>query len=104
VSEGNRVDQLLEAIHQARARVYQIGNATPLEPMVIEGVNQSIWVKREDLGPIKAYKWRGAFNAMACLTPAQLEGGVVAASAGNHAQGNCLGGSEVGNQGLYLYA
>ena len=52
MSEGNRVDQLLEAIHQARARVYQIGNATPLESMSIEGVNQSIWVKREDLSLI----------------------------------------------------
>jgi threonine dehydratase len=90
VSEGNRVDQLREAIHQARARVYQVGDATPLEPIVVEGVSQPVWVKREDLGPIKAYKWRGAFNAMSCLTPDQLEGGVVAASAGNHAQGIAL--------------
>ena len=102
MSEGNRVDQLLEAIHQARARVYQIGNATPLEPMFIEGVNQSIWVKREDLGPIKAYKWRGAFNAMACLTPAQLEGGVVAASAGNHAQGIALAARKLGTK-AYIF-
>ena len=102
MSEGNPVDQLLEAIHQARARVYQIGNATPLEPMVIEGVNQSIWVKREDLGPIKAYKWRGAFNAMACLTPAQLEGGVVAASAGNHAQGIALAARKLGTK-AFIY-
>ena len=98
MSEGNRIDQLLEAIHQARARVYQVGDATPLEPMVIEGVNQSIWVKREDLGPIKAYKWRGAFNAMACLTSAQLEGGVVAASAGNHAQGIALAARKLGRK------
>ena len=102
MSEGNRVDQLLEAIHQARARVYQIGNATPLESMSIEGVNQSIWVKREDLGPIKAYKWRGAFNAMACLTPAQLEGGVVAASAGNHAQGIALAARKLGTK-AYIF-
>ena len=102
MSEGNRVDQLLEAIHQARARVYQIGNATPLESMFIEGVNQSIWVKREDLGPIKAYKWRGAFNAMACLTPAQLEGGVVAASAGNHAQGIALAARKLGTK-AYIF-
>ncbi|MDA7901345.1 pyridoxal-phosphate dependent enzyme [bacterium] len=102
MSEGNRVDQLLEAIHLARARVYQIGNATPLEPMVIEGVNQSIWVKREDLGPIKAYKWRGAFNAMACLTPAQLKGGVVAASAGNHAQGIALAARKLGTK-AFIY-
>jgi len=96
VSEGNRVDQLREAIHQARARVYQVGDETPLEPMMVDGVDQQIWVKREDLGPIKAYKWRGAFNAMACLTPAQLEGGVVVASAGNHAQGIALAARKLG--------
>ncbi len=96
MSEGNRVDQLREAIHQARARVYQVGEPTPLEPMVVEGVRQPVWVKREDLGPIKAYKWRGAFNAMACLSPGQLAGGVVAASAGNHAQGIALAARKLG--------
>ncbi|MEN8775257.1 MAG: pyridoxal-phosphate dependent enzyme [Akkermansiaceae bacterium] len=96
MSEGNRVDQLRNAIHQARARVYQVGDVTPLESMAIEGVAQPVWVKREDLGPIKAYKWRGAFNAMSCLTSSQLEGGVVAASAGNHAQGIALAARKLG--------
>lgn len=96
VSEGNRIEELREAIHQARARVYRVGDPTPLDVMSVDGVKNEVWVKREDLGPIKAYKWRGAYNAMACLTPEQLEGGVVAASAGNHAQGIALAAKEVG--------
>lgn len=84
------IGELRERIHQARARVYQVGEATPLQSMVVDGVPNPVWVKREDLGPIKAYKWRGAFNAMACLSREQLENGVVAASAGNHAQGIAL--------------
>lgn len=96
MSGENRVVGLREAIHQARARVYQVGDATPLEPMIIEGVANQIWVKREDLGPIKAYKWRGAYNAMACLDEEKLTGGVVAASAGNHAQGIALAARKLG--------
>jgi len=90
VSERDLVGELREEIHQARARVYQVGEATPLQSMVVDGIPNPVWVKREDLGPIKAYKWRGAYNAMACLSPAQLAGGVVVASAGNHAQGIAL--------------
>ncbi len=47
-------------------------------------------MKREDLSPVNAYKWRGACNRMALLTPAERARGVVAASAGNHAQGVAL--------------
>lgn len=90
VSERDLAGELREEIHQARARVYQVGEATPLQSMVIEGIPNPVWVKREDLGPIKAYKWRGAYNAMACLSTEQLAGGVVVASAGNHAQGIAL--------------
>ena len=85
-----------EAIHQARARVYEVGQATPLQAMAVEGRAQPVWVKREDLGPIKAYKWRGAYNAIASLDAAQLKRGVVAASAGNHAQGVALAAARVG--------
>lgn len=96
VRERQEIECLREAIHQARARVYEVGDPTPLQPMAVEGVPQSVWVKREDLGPIKAYKWRGAYNAMAALTPEELGRGVVAASAGNHAQGVALAAARVG--------
>ena len=96
VSEKARVNELREAIHFARARVYQVGKPTPLERLPLEGVAHSVWVKREDLGPIKAYKWRGAFNAMASLSLEQLKGGVIAASAGNHGQGIALAAKKLG--------
>ena len=64
--------------------------------MSLEGIADPVWVKREDLGPVKAYKWRGAYNAMACLSPEKLAQGVVAASAGNHAQGIALGARALG--------
>ncbi|WOO42607.1 pyridoxal-phosphate dependent enzyme [Rubellicoccus peritrichatus] len=73
----------------ARQRVYQAGEPTPLEPIELE-VPGNVFVKREDLSPIKAYKWRGAFNRMALLSEDERKRPVVAASAGNHAQGVAL--------------
>lgn len=92
------VEQLREAIHLARARVYKVGAPTPLDSMSIEGISKPVWVKREDLGPIKAYKWRGSYNAMASLGKDELAGGVVVASAGNHAQGIALAARRLGTK------
>ncbi len=82
--------QLRQEILFARERVYRFGRATPLERLEIPGAGPEIWVKREDLSPVKAYKWRGACNRMAVLTPDEARRGVVTASAGNHAQGVAL--------------
>ncbi len=82
--------QLRQEILFARARVYRFCGPTPLERLELAGPGPEIWVKREDLSPIKAYKWRGACNRMATLTKAECERGVVTASAGNHAQGVAL--------------
>ena len=83
-------NQLFEEILTARERVYSVGNVTPLQKLPLADIDAEVWVKREDLGPIKAYKWRGAYNAIAALTPEQRAQGLVAASAGNHAQGVAL--------------
>ena len=80
--------RLRQATLLARERVYHFGQATPLEHLELDGLD--IWVKREDLSPIKAYKWRGAANRMALLGETEREHGVVTASAGNHAQGVAL--------------
>jgi threonine dehydratase len=74
----------------ARERVYRFGKATPMERLILPGKGPEIWVKREDLSLVKSYKWRGAANRMATLTPAETQRGVVTASAGNHAQGVAL--------------
>ena len=80
----------------ARKRVYEVGDVTPLEKLPLGSLDIDIWAKREDLGPIKAYKWRGAYNAMASLTTEQRANGIVAASAGNHAQGVALAAKSLG--------
>jgi threonine dehydratase len=86
---GQLRDELFNAILMARQRVYAIGDPTPLERIDLP-VNGEVFLKREDLSPIHAYKWRGAYNRMALLTDAERARGVVCASAGNHAQGVAL--------------
>jgi len=87
---SSKQDRLFDEILAARERVYALGKATPLEPLQLPQHDCEVWVKREDLGPIKAYKWRGAYNAMAALTEEDRNHGIVTASAGNHAQGVAL--------------
>ena len=79
----------------ARQRVYQAASPTPLERLDLP-IDAEVFVKREDLSPIHAYKWRGAYNRMALLTAEERERGVVAASAGNHAQGVALAARRLG--------
>jgi threonine dehydratase len=83
-------DKLVEEILRARERIYHVNQPTPIEPIAIEGVDAQVFIKREDLSAINAYKWRGAYNCIAMLTPAQRKRPVIAASAGNHAQGVAL--------------
>lgn len=89
---------LRQEILFARRRIYEVGQATPLESIELDGI--SIFVKREDLSPIHAYKWRGAYNRMAQLTAEELQRGVVTASAGNHAQGVALAARKLGTKAI----
>ena len=84
----------------ARRRVYDVGEATPLDSILLETSNLEIFVKREDLSPIHAYKWRGAYNFMAQLSTDELTAGVVTASAGNHAQGIALAARKLGARAI----
>jgi len=90
------IRSLRQEILFARRRIYEIGQPTPLD--IIEMENLTLFVKREDLSPIHAYKWRGAYNCMAQLTPEQLAKGVVTASAGNHAQGVAIVARKLGTK------
>jgi len=89
--------QLFSEILLARTRVYHAGSATPLERIYIPGIDAEIYLKREDLSPINAYKWRGAYNCTAVLKERGASV-VVAASAGNHAQGVALAARMLGIQ------
>jgi threonine dehydratase len=90
--------QLRQEILLARERVYRFGQPTPMERLVLPGSEPGpeIWVKREDLSAVKSYKWRGACNRMAQLTPDEAARGVVTASAGNHGQGIALAARMLG--------
>jgi len=78
-----------------RARVYDVAEETPLERAknLSKKFKNDIWFKREDLQPVFSFKLRGAFNRMSKLSKEELNKGVIASSAGNHAQGVALSAS-----------
>jgi threonine dehydratase len=86
------------------ARVYDVARETPLDPAPIlsHRTGNRIWLKREDEQPVFSFKCRGAYNKMVHLTPAQLRKGVVAASAGNHAQGVALAALRLGAKAVIV--
>lgn len=75
-----------------RARVYDVARETPLDSMkrLSERLGNSVLLKREDLQPVFSFKLRGAYNKILTLSPEERRKGVIAASAGNHAQGVAL--------------
>jgi len=80
------------------APVYDVADETPLElaPLISKRMQNQIWLKREDLQSVFSFKLRGAYNCMVHLTPEQKSSGVIAASAGNHAQGVALSAAKLG--------
>jgi threonine dehydratase len=74
------------------ARVYDVAIETPLDdaPILSKRLHNRVLIKREDLQPVFSFKLRGAYNKMVRLPKAALARGVIAASAGNHAQGVAL--------------
>jgi len=80
------------------ARVYDVAIESPLEhaPNLSARIGNNVLFKREDMQPVFSFKLRGAYNKMAQLTPEQIKRGVIAASAGNHAQGVALSAHRLG--------
>ena len=74
------------------SRVYDVAKITPLEfqPNLSARIGNRVLLKREDMQPVFSFKLRGAYNKMASLPTDVLKYGVIAASAGNHAQGVAL--------------
>jgi len=74
------------------ARVYDVATETPLESAssLSKRLNNNILLKREDLQPVFSFKLRGAYNKIFNLPDSAKNKGVIAASAGNHAQGVAL--------------
>jgi len=80
------------------ARVYDVAIESGLDRAgnLSRRLHNHVWLKREDLQPVFSFKLRGAYNKMVNLDPAALRHGVVAASAGNHAQGVALAAQVLG--------
>ncbi|MBL4826701.1 MAG: threonine ammonia-lyase, biosynthetic [Spongiibacteraceae bacterium] len=80
------------------ARVYDIAIETPIDeaPLLSDRFDNRILLKREDLQPVFSFKCRGAYNKMINLSSDELKRGVIAASAGNHAQGLALAAMKMG--------
>jgi len=86
----NTAKNYLEKIQHSR--VYDVAKVTPLELQInlSKRIKNNVLLKREDMQPVFSFKIRGAYNKMANLPPEVLAKGVIAASAGNHAQGVAL--------------
>ena len=84
--------------HILRARVYDVAIESPLDsaPNLSQRLGNRVFLKREDLQPVFSFKLRGAYNKMVGLPPLELKRGVIAASAGNHAQGVALAAQKLG--------
>jgi len=80
------------------ARVYDVARETPIDEarLLSKRFDNRILLKREDLQPVFSFKLRGAYNKMQKLSQAELDKGVVAASAGNHAQGLAMSAHHMG--------
>jgi len=74
------------------SRVYDVAIESPLDyaRTLSTRLDNHIWLKREDLQPVFSFKLRGAYNKIAGLSDAECANGIIAASAGNHAQGVAL--------------
>ncbi|SDH83020.1 threonine dehydratase [Vibrio xiamenensis] len=81
-----------------RAPIYEVASVTPLQdmPRLSERIHNQVQLKREDRQPVHSFKLRGAYNMVSSLDEQQKAAGVIAASAGNHAQGMALSGTKLG--------
>ena len=87
-----------------KAQVYDVARETPLDPMpsLSKRTGNTVLLKREDLQPVFSFKLRGAYNKLAKLVAEGERGGVIAASAGNHAQGVALAARRLGLKALIV--
>ncbi|WP_036484726.1 threonine ammonia-lyase, biosynthetic [Myxosarcina sp. GI1] len=86
------------------ARVYEVAQESPLEyaPNLSARLDNKLLLKREDMQSVFSFKLRGAYNKMAHLPADLLKQGVIAASAGNHAQGVALAAKKLGTTAIIV--
>lgn len=88
-------------VDAAALRLAGVISETPLQynERLSAATGAEVWLKREDLQPVRSYKIRGAFNLIAQLSEAERAAGVIAASAGNHGQGVAMACAALGIRG-----
>ena len=98
IASSRRAALTAADVDAAAARLAGVALVTPLQPCerLSQATGWQVYLKREDLQPVRSYKLRGAFNLMAQLTAAERAAGVVCASAGNHAQGVAFASRRLG--------
>lgn len=87
-----------------KARVYDVARETPLDPApnLSRRLGNRVLLKREDMQPVFSFKLRGAYNKIINLPEEKRRAGVIAASAGNHAQGVALSAQRLGIKALIV--
>jgi threonine dehydratase len=90
-----------QAVEDAAARLTEVVTRTPLQlnERLSAASGAYVWLKREDLQPVRSYKIRGAYNVMSQLSAEERTAGVICASAGNHAQGVAFACARLGIRG-----
>jgi len=86
------------------SKVYDVAEKTPISLLnkISTKYNNTVFLKREDLQPIFSFKCRGAYNKISSLSSEQISKGIIAASAGNHAQGVALSASKLNINALIV--
>ena len=84
----------MEMLEDARAALQGIARRTPLDPA--RGLGKNVFIKAENLQLTGAFKLRGAYNKIRSLSPEEASRGVIACSAGNHAQGIAWSATKLG--------
>lgn len=99
---NERVERVTAAdIAAASVRLRGVVTETPLQrnDRLSDRTGAEVWLKREDLQPVRSYKIRGAYNLISQLTEAERTAGVICASAGNHGQGVAYACARLGIHG-----
>ncbi len=85
-------------IQEAKEALQGVARVTPLNPT--KSLGKNVYIKCENLQLTGAFKLRGAYNKLRCLSEEEAKRGVIACSAGNHAQGIALSASKLGIQSV----
>jgi threonine dehydratase len=97
--------ELTQLLHDVlKSRVYDVARETALDaaPRLSERLGNEVLLKREDLQPVFSFKLRGAYNKIAHLSDSERARGVIASSAGNHAQGVAYSARQLGLRSIIV--